>query len=92
MECHACKSQNPDRKKFCGDCGSPLEYSVSSLVEATVTEKLDAAFEKKLKDYKQTEFDVTERVATRLLGWAKSAVAILTVPIVILGAFGIKVS
>jgi hypothetical protein len=90
MECIRCKAQNPDGKKYCGDCGSPLQQTIASLVETIVAENLDAAFEKKLKDYRQTEFDVTERVANRLLGWAKAGVAIISVPIVILGGFGIK--
>jgi hypothetical protein len=33
-------------------------------VESTVAANLDAAFEKKLEDYKQTVFDLTERVPT----------------------------
>lgn len=90
MECINCKAQNPDGKKFCGDCGNRLEGNLTSLVEKVVTEKLDAAFARKLEDYKQTEFEVTERVGTRLLGWGKASIAILGIPAIILGAFGIK--
>jgi acid phosphatase type 7 len=90
MECINCKAPNPDGKKFCGDCGNRLEGNLTSLVESVVAEKLDAAFKKKLEEYKQTEFEVTERVATRLIGWGKAGIAILGIPIVILSAFGIK--
>ena len=90
MECISCKAPNPDGKKFCGDCGSPLGYSLTALIERTVVEQVDAGLEKKLKDSKQAEFDITERVATRLLGWAKAATALAGIPLVILGGFGIK--
>ena len=90
MQCLVCKSQNPDGKKFCGDCGSPLEQSIPSLVEAKISESLNGALDKRLEQYKQAEFELTERIATRILGWAKTALSIVSIPIVILGAFGLK--
>jgi predicted amidophosphoribosyltransferase len=28
MRCSVCHAENPDKKRFCGDCGAPLSANV----------------------------------------------------------------
>ena len=59
MHCVECKTENPDGKRYCGDCGALLGRSLT----ATAMENL--------RDRKTVETEITEAVAERLHKWAK---------------------
>ena len=93
MECIKCRTPNPEGKKYCGDCGTPLDLSLGplkNLLESTVREQIQSALKEYFKDQKAAEFDITERVTNRLIGWAKILGGVLGVVLLILGAVGIK--
>jgi hypothetical protein len=93
MDCFICKSQNPEGAKYCGTCGVRLDANFGPLkevLEASVRQEIDSALQRYLKDQKIAEFDVTEKVANRLIGWGK-IVATLIVPLVVIaGILGVK--
>jgi hypothetical protein len=50
MECHQCQAQNPDGKRFCGDCGTLL--ALNDFQDARVRKQIDEVLKEKLKDQK----------------------------------------
>lgn len=97
MECFKCNSKNPDAKKYCGDCGSPLDEhlgAVQAYLDSSLGQQVATFLDKRLKDQKMVETEVTEAVATKLLGWAKLFGAVIGIPLtvlaVLLGFLGIK--
>jgi hypothetical protein len=59
MLCTECKAENPEGKKYCGDCGTLL----GKTLEATAIGNL--------RDRHVLENEMTEAVFERLLKWAK---------------------
>jgi TolA-binding protein len=92
MDCPSCKAQNPSDKRYCGDCGSslsPLAIDISNEVERVLREKFT--------DRHLVEYELTEKVVTRLETWVKLAswifgvsVIILAISAAVLGVIGIK--
>jgi hypothetical protein len=97
MDCFKCRSKNPDGKKYCADCGSPLDEhlgAVQTYLESNLGQQVETFLDKRLKDQKMVETEVTEAVATKLLGWGKLFGAVIGIPLtvlaVVLGFLGIK--
>jgi hypothetical protein len=68
MFCPACNSENPDAKKYCGDCGSLLqEDALNTAIKKEVARELDA----RLKDQKVFEIETTQAIVSRVSDWAK---------------------
>jgi len=78
MECRHCQATNPDGKRYCGDCGAQL--GAPSLQQEIAT-----ALKKHLKDQKVVEVELTEAIANRLTGWAKTLAYLIGIPLVLLG-------
>lgn len=93
MDCLICNTKNPDDTKYCGNCGARLDVAagpVKDMVEVAVRQEVDRALERYLKDQRIAEFDITEKVANRLLGWGKIFGTIIGVLVVLAGILGVK--
>ena len=87
MNCPQCTADNPEGKNFCSDCGSLLTPQLKPLVRAQVEEYIQEHF----KDRNVIEIETTERIATRLLKWARLYYAFPAAALVIiLTLFGVS--
>ena len=94
MDCVRCKASNPDDKKFCGDCGMPLDPALSQLseiVDHVVDRQVQAVLDSRLKDSKVVQVETAEAIEERLTNWAKFYVGIpAAILAVVLALFGIS--
>jgi hypothetical protein len=106
IECARCKAESADGKKFCGECGNPLDATTPAFKElasppsplspasAALRDQVHEIIEQHYKDQKVVEIETTQAIATRLLEWAKLLAFFVGIPItvllLILGVFGIK--
>jgi uncharacterized membrane protein YvbJ len=92
VACANCKSQNPDGKRFCGDCGQPLDSVFAA--SPWLRERINEILEEHYKDQKIVEIETTQAIASRLFDWAKLLGFFVGVPVagvlVILGMLGIS--
>jgi hypothetical protein len=58
MNCNECRATNPEESRYCNQCGTVLGRSLEETVQ------------KKLRDRKVIESEITESVAKRLMTWA----------------------
>src|SRR5207253_9888612 len=92
-----CKAENPGGKRFCGDCGGPLDptlTAVSQLVDSSVKEQIQSILSERYKDQKLVEIETTQAVAARLSEWTKLFGFFIGIPVavllLILAVLGIK--
>jgi uncharacterized membrane-anchored protein YhcB (DUF1043 family) len=93
MDCVICKAQNPEGAKYCTNCGIRLDLSsgpLKDILEASVRQEVDRALQRYVKEERIAEFDITEKVTTRLLGWAKILGTLIGVLLVVAGLLGVK--
>jgi hypothetical protein len=84
MDCLRCAASNPDSKKYCGDCGAPLQLDSASVRDFLATgmrEEIQRAIKDQLKDQKVVEVEVTEAIVTRLSNWGKALTYLVGVPL-----------
>jgi cell division protein ZapA (FtsZ GTPase activity inhibitor) len=87
LKCPKCSAENADGKNFCTDCGTLLNLQLQLLVDSQVREYV----QEHLKDQNVIEIETTERIAARLLKWAKLYYAFPAAALVIiLALFGIS--
>ena len=96
VKCTQCKAENPDDKRFCSDCGGPLDpasAAVKGLVETTLREKVGEFLKERYKDQKLVEIETTQAIAVRLSDWAKLLGFFIGIPLALLffllGFFGV---
>ena len=93
MQCPKCNSENPDNKKFCGDCGNRLLPS-AYLSEDELRAQIRAVIKEELTDQKVVEVEITESVLERITGWAKKLGFFAGIPLalllLVLGLLGLK--
>jgi uncharacterized protein YlxW (UPF0749 family) len=93
MDCAVCKAANPEGARYCGNCGARLDPTVSrdaATLQDAVRKEVEAALQRDQKELQIAEFDITERVANRLLGWGKSFAVVLGVLLLVAGFLGVK--
>jgi hypothetical protein len=93
MNCALCNADNPEGAKYCNICGVRLDLSSGPLkdtLEASVRQEVDRALQRYSKEQKIVEFDITERVTNRLLGWAKILGTLGGVLLVVASLIGVK--
>src|SRR3984885_11536425 len=91
VECWKCKASNPTEKRFCGDCGSPLDPLLGPLqetIQTSVRDEIRSALKEQLKDQKLLEYETADLVQTRVFGWAKNVGFVLAIAVAIAG-FGL---
>jgi len=96
-ECQRCKSESPDGKRFCSECGAPLDLTLvatSQLVDASVRTQIQSILAERYKDQKLVELETTQAIAARFSEWAKLLGFFIGIPVavllLILAALGIK--
>ncbi len=97
IECANCKAQNPNRNRFCGDCGAPLgpaSIAMKDMRGTALREQVSEIIRTQYKDQKVVEIETAQAIATRLTDWAKLLGFFVGIPIaillLILGGLGIK--
>ena len=70
MNCPLCNSPSEERKKYCADCGTPLDPQTTYL-KSFVTSQVDQATNEKFKDRRFVDIETTEAVVERIQRWAK---------------------
>jgi hypothetical protein len=74
MICKNCSAESPDNQRFCGSCGAktrPESLEEVQLRLACVEKLVDKQAQATTTDQKFLDVDTTEKVATRLMNWAK---------------------
>lgn len=97
IECSACKSSNPEGKKYCGDCGAFLEDALGPIkdyLDINLRARILAVLKEQYKEQKILESEIAEGIATKLSSWAKLLAFFVGIPlgilVITLGAIGIK--
>jgi hypothetical protein len=80
MQCSACNAANPEGKRFCGDCGEPLQANQSG-IRHLVEQEISA----RLKDQKLVELETSQAIISRLMDWAKIFGYAIGIPLTLLG-------
>ena len=63
LGCPACGSQNPPDHRFCGACGATLDQTLASGIRREIERQIGV----RLKDAQIVEFEVSEKILTRLV-------------------------
>jgi hypothetical protein len=87
IECARCHAQNPNDKRFCGDCGGPLDpayVAIKELMGPTLREQMREIVAAELKDQKILEVETVEAIVTKLSDWAKLLAFFVGIPVTIL--------
>lgn len=86
-----CKALNPDGQKYCGECGAALSTERAAGV-SDLQPLIEEALERRLKEQKVVEIEVSQAIAARLVEWAKLLGFFVAIPLallaVILGIMG----
>ena len=97
MECFNCKANNPEGKRYCGDCGNFLDPNISpikSYLDVNLRSLVEAILADKLKDQRVVETEIAEAVVTKMSNWAKLLGFFVGIPlgliVFLLGFLGIK--
>ena len=97
VECARCKAGNPAGKRFCGDCGAPLDPALaaaSQFMETSLHDRVKAILTENYKDQKLVEVETTQAIASRFSEWAKLLGFFVGIPVavllLVLAALGIK--
>jgi hypothetical protein len=80
MTCPQCNSPSAEGKKYCADCGTPLEPQTKHL-ESFVKSQVEESIRERFKDQKLVDIETTQAVAERLHGWAKLFAFFVGVPL-----------
>jgi hypothetical protein len=88
MNCPHCNVPVGEGKKFCADCGTPLDPQTNYL-KSFVTIQIEQAISEKFKDRKLIDIETSEVIVQRIFGWAKSFGFFVGIP---LGLFLIGLS
>jgi uncharacterized coiled-coil protein SlyX len=93
MNCLRCNNPSPEGKKFCADCGSPLDLEAIRF-EARVGKAVEETLNSKFKDQKFIQLETSQAIAERLQGWAKLFGFFVGLPfamlLLIVSVFGIE--
>jgi len=83
MNCPHCNSPSAEGKRFCADCGTPLDQQTRYL-ETFVKAEIEQAIHEKFRDQKLVDIETSQAVAERLHGWAKLFVFFVGLPLAVL--------
>ena len=97
MECFRCKEHNPEDKKYCGECGFPLDPNTSALLDvlnSNLRKEIQNAIADRIKEQKLVEIETAHAIVAKLSNWAKLfgffAGIPLAILLIILAILGIK--
>jgi hypothetical protein len=93
MQCFKCNAENPDAKRFCGDCGAELKSS-GPLSDSDLRAHIRSVIRDELADQRVVEVEITERVLGKLSEWGKLLSYFAGIPLaaalLLFGFLGIK--
>jgi hypothetical protein len=93
MNCPHCNTPSQEGKKYCADCGTPLDQQTAYL-KAYVTSRVGEAVEEKFKDRRLVDIETSQAVVERLQGWAKLFAFFVGIPValflIVLGIAGFQ--
>ena len=84
VECSRCKANNPSDKRFCGDCGAPLDpalTAIKDLMNATWREQVAEVLRQHYKDQKFVEIETAGAIAAKLTEWSKLFAFFVGIPV-----------
>jgi DNA repair exonuclease SbcCD ATPase subunit len=83
MNCPKCNSPSVEGKKYCAECGVPLDLQTDRF-EAAVKERVEEILGSKFKNQKFIELETSQAIAERLQGWAKLFGFFIGLPVALL--------
>jgi hypothetical protein len=83
MNCPNCQTPSGEGKKFCADCGTPLDPQIRNM-ELFLKTQVEASLRDKFKDQKLVDIETSQAIAERLHGWAKMFAFFVGVPIALI--------
>lgn len=93
MYCPHCNSPSVEGKKYCADCGTPLDPQTKHL-ETFVKAQVEEAIQQRFRNQKLVDIETSQAVAERLHGWAKLFGFFVGLPfaalLIVLGVGGIE--
>jgi hypothetical protein len=93
MNCPNCNKPSEEGKKYCADCGTPLDQQTNYL-KSFVASQVEQTINEKFKDRRFVDIETSEAVLQRIYGWAKLFAFFVGVPfglfIIWLGIAGIQ--
>ena len=93
MYCPHCNSPSVEGKKYCADCGTPLDPQTKHL-ETFVKTQVEEAIQQRFRNQKLVDIETSQAVAERLHGWAKLFGFFVGLPfaalLIVLGVGGIE--
>lgn len=97
MQCLKCQSDNPDGKKYCGDCGTPLDPIIGQFqkhIKEVVQGEVENTIQTRYRDQKLVEIETSQAIVERVQKWSKIFGGFVGIPLaimlVLLGFFGIR--
>jgi hypothetical protein len=93
MNCPHCNTPSEEGKKYCAECGTPLDLQTTYL-KAFVTSQVGEAVEEKFKDRRLVDIETSQAVVERVQGWAKLFAFFVGIPValflILLGVAGFE--
>src|SRR5882724_6990882 len=82
MTCPQCNSPSAEGKKYCADCGTPLDPQAKHL-ETFVKTQVEESIKERFKDQKLVDIETSQAIAERFHGWAKLFGFFVALPVAI---------
>jgi hypothetical protein len=80
MNCPNCNNPSQEGKKYCADCGTPLDQQTTYL-KAFVASQVEDAIKGKFKDRRLVDIETSQAVVERVQGWAKLFAFFVGIPV-----------
>jgi len=97
VHCQRCNASSEAGKRFCGECGAPLDPAFAELrqyLNFAVREEVRSVIKSDYKDQHYLELTTTQAVVERISSWTKMFAAVVAIPLglvlFILGGVGLK--
>ncbi len=83
MNCPRCNAPSPEGKRYCADCGTPLDPSLV-YVEGFVRNQIKESLDEKFRDQRLVEIETSQAVVERVYGWSKLFAYFVAIPLALL--------
>ncbi|MGO6719569.1 caspase family protein [Rhizobium ruizarguesonis] len=97
IECQRCHAKSEDGKRFCSECGGPLDPAFAEMkqyLNFSMREELRSIIKSDYKDQHYLELTTTQAVVERITSWSKIFAGAVAIPLALLlfifGAIGFK--
>ncbi|MBY5585306.1 caspase family protein [Rhizobium leguminosarum] len=97
IECQRCHAKSEEGKRFCGECGGPLDPAFAEMkqyLNFSMREELRSIIKSDYKDQHYLELTTTQAIVERITSWSKIFAGAVAIPLALLlfifGAIGFK--